>query len=49
MESLLNEDHSIVHSTGVIVNSKLIVQEGPLMGKEEMIKKLIVIKELLFR
>ena len=48
LESLLNEDHSIVHSTGVIVNSKLIVQEGPLMGKEEMIKKIDRHKRIAF-
>lgn len=40
LESLLNDKHSIVHSTGIIVDSKLIVQEGPLRGKEDLIKKI---------
>lgn len=40
LKSFLNDEHSIVHSTGIIVNSKLIVQQGPLMGKETMIEKI---------
>ena len=40
LESLFNDDHLIIRSIGVIVDSKLIVQDGPLVGKEEMIKKI---------
>lgn len=48
LESLLNEDHLIMHSTGIIVDSKLIVQEGPLVGKEGLIKKINRHKRLAF-
>ena len=41
LESLFNDDHLITRSMGTITDSKLIVQKGPLVGKEEMIKKII--------
>ena len=40
LESLFNDDHLITRSMGTITDSKLIVQKGPLVGKEEMIKKI---------
>lgn len=48
LESLFNKDYLIKHSTGVIVNSKLIVQDGPLKGKEELIRKIDRHKRLAF-
>lgn len=48
LESLLNENHLIKHSTGIIVNSKLIVEEGPLKGKEELVRKIDRHKRLAF-
>lgn len=48
LESLLNEDYSIIHSTGIIINSKLIVQKGPLIGKEKLIRKIDRHKRLAF-
>lgn len=48
LKSLLNKDYLIKHSTGVIVNSKLIVQDGPLKGKEELIRKIDRHKRLAF-
>ena len=40
LESLFNHDYTITLSKGVIIEGTLMVQEGPLMGKEEMIKKI---------
>lgn len=48
LESLLNENHLIKYSIGVIVNSKLIVYEGPLKGKEEWVRKIDRHKRLAF-
>lgn len=48
LKSLLNKDYLIKHSTGVIVDSKLIVQDGPLKGKEELIRKIDRHKRLAF-
>ena len=48
LKSLLNENHLIMHSTGIIVDSKLIVQEGPLVGKEGLIRKINRHKRLAF-
>ncbi|WP_455684650.1 transcription termination/antitermination NusG family protein [Thomasclavelia sp.] len=48
LESLLNENHLIKHSIGIIVNSKLIVEEGPLKGKEELVRKIDRHKRLAF-
>ena len=48
LESLLDDDYLIKHSTGVIVDSKLIIQEGPLIGKEELIRKIDRHKRLAF-
>lgn len=48
LESLLDENHLIMHSTGIIVNSKLVVQEGPLVGKEGLIRKIDRHKRLAF-
>lgn len=48
LESLLNKNYLIKHSTGVIVDSKLIVQKGPLKGKEELIRKIDRHKRLAF-
>lgn len=48
LESLLDENHLIMHSTGIIVDSKLIVQEGPLVGKEGLIRKINRHKRLAF-
>ena len=48
LESLFNKDYLIKHSTGVIVDSKLIVQDGPLKGKEELIRKIDRHKRLAF-
>ena len=48
LKSLLNDDHLITHSTGVIIDSKLIVQDGPLKGKEELVRKVDRHKRLAF-
>lgn len=48
LESLLNDQHLIMHSTGIIINSKLVIQEGPLRGKEELIRKVDRHKKLAF-
>lgn len=48
LKSLLNKDYLIKHSMGIIVNSKLIVQEGPLKGKEELVRKIDRHKRLAF-
>lgn len=48
LESLLNENYLIKHSIGIIVNSKLIVEEGPLKGKEELVRKIDRHKRLAF-
>ena len=48
LESLLNKDYLIKHSIGIIVDSKLIIQDGPLKGKEELIRKIDRHKRLAF-
>ncbi len=40
LKRLLNNDHCVELSVGFIEGDKIIVQEGPLMGRESIIKKI---------
>lgn len=40
LESVLNEEYVMTHSIGIIKDSQLIIQSGPLVGKEHLVKKI---------
>lgn len=46
LEKLLDNTDTIKHTKGVIVNRRFVPTDGPLVGLEDMIKKLINIEDL---